>query len=355
MADVVQLQNYTNNSNGVSPVTTLEMEASNPSGKLKPVQIPDDERGMYRILQNKPSLCQPERSGELYHESQANPNICGLHALRHYVGTQWISLKELNAVNWENEINRELVTGAYKKFMEILLGEDRKSSQSCKLTKVAEDILHRTYGDGEKVKKTSEDIEKIITKLNGVADNNWKEIAENMEKIMVLMTNRQTKMLPNKVKDPAGWAQNWLRSCTRQVRECIDSGKEGTSPTAVRDALAKVFPEVRLANPRNDLGLSSDALNLSAVCAKLDNLPPNGASTDRAIICGKGHFIVLRKTRRDGWCMVDSLLLHVVPLERAGRQRSIVEGRPFTGVIYSTQENLGDVFESKLFPISVAS
>ncbi|MDR0715265.1 MAG: hypothetical protein LBF25_00560 [Puniceicoccales bacterium] len=348
MADVAKLQNYIDNTNSIPPMVTPEIGASDPSEKLKLAQIPDDERGMYRILQNKPSLCQPERSGELYHESQANPNICGLHALRHCVGTRWISLKDLNVANWENEINRELVTEACEKFREILLGKDRNSSQPCKLTKVAGDILRRVYGNGEKVKKTSEEIEKIITKLDGVANNNWKEIAENMEKIVILMTNRRTKALPDKVKDPADWAQNWLRSCARQVRECIDSSKEGTSPTAVRDALARILPEVQLANPRNDLGLSSNVLNLSAVCAKLDNLPSDGASTDRAIICGKGHFIALRKTRCDGWCIVDSLLSNVVPLERAGRQRSIVEGRPFTGVIYSTQENLGDFLLTKL-------
>ncbi|MDR0595614.1 MAG: hypothetical protein LBF94_02910 [Puniceicoccales bacterium] len=272
----------------------------------------------------------------------------------------WISLEKLNGVNHRNEDNRRIIIGGCESFKQML----EEISPSDPSTRIMDNILRRVYISGgkvdkEKVGEVSKEIDGFISKLNGAMDmDDWNEISRNMNEIIAPLTNDFDKdgILAKDKNDPEGWMQNELCSRADQVRNCIDSSASGTISTAVCDALAQLVSEVKAKHPE-DLGLDKKKLNLLDLCNGFhdsipeekfgDNALPSKGLIDSFIVCCNGHFMTLRKTHEDGWCIVDSLMDEVVPVEKAGRQKSGVEGLCFTDIIYFAQKNLDNYLREK--------
>jgi hypothetical protein len=71
---------------------------------------------------------------------------------------------------------------------------------------------------------------------------------------------------------------------------------------------------------------------------------------DRAIVCGYGHFITVRKTKEDGWCCLDSEKENPISIgaQRQHRETSRVEGKPWYGAIFSFESDIPNVVATQL-------
>jgi hypothetical protein len=318
-------------------VVAQQLDASLPD-YLKTIRMAPEnpEFKMFTVVQNKSSVATPLSSRELYHEMQVNENTCGLHALRHYVGTQWISLDCLNMVNQGSEAWHGAIDAECADFEKIANGKELQAF-----------LQQTTYPGNEEWQKQNYlsalgDIRQFAAYMaREKAASNRKGVLEYMESIKGVMTDYERVPLPQ-APNPL----SIIDGCISRVRDSINltdiSNGNGADPTVIRNALAKIAPEAKFVNPK-DLGLDGENLNLSNACRKLDTM-----KIDRAIVCGNGHFITLRKTVNDGWCNIDSEKKNVISLAMKGRERSSIEGNQFYGIILSSEKNLANTLANQL-------
>ncbi|MDR3274374.1 MAG: hypothetical protein LBS87_03545 [Puniceicoccales bacterium] len=327
----MQTRNIAPGGNG-APAPALKIENRLP-GHL--CQVQSDEPDLSRVTQGKSSVFQPQRAGDLHHEKQINSNTCSLHALRAYVGARWIHLGGLEEVGHEvlNEILGSNIGEACRNFVETAM----KSEQSMV------DALHYFHGGNvENIGNKIEYINKLVSDLNEcIRKGQWGKLLDTMKLIRGMLTNSDAKP-PIPIPQPPHTLSELSRLSNYEkiIRGVIEGNAigrgAGADPLVAKAALAKIDPKTRLASP-GELGLHSNILdeyNLRKLCDTLSQI-----ETDRAIICGRGHFIALRCTDKDGWCPVDSKKANVVPI---GPHSTTILDKEFHGVIYSTQENLDE-------------
>ncbi|MDR0679842.1 MAG: hypothetical protein LBF42_02295 [Puniceicoccales bacterium] len=294
---------------------------------LRNVQV-SAEPGICNITQSRSSVGKPLNAREVYHEKQANPNTCGLHALRHYVGTQWVALDYLNRIAQGMEMWQGAIDEAYNNFV-AALGP-------------SSNFLPNVYADPRQVEQAIENITRLLVEMEREKRvNDWKGILEDMQTIRIILTDNGRVPLP-RASSPLSAIDGYIDQVQGSINLADMSRRGGADPVLIRNVLAAIDPEAELVEPRT-WGLGSQRLNLSDVCGELD-----ARGADRAIICGSGHFIALRKTTNDDWCIVDSEKNDVIPVNRRGKDRSSVEGRPFYGVILSSEGNLADKLAGQL-------
>jgi hypothetical protein len=320
--------------------TTQNPDANLPDS-LKTVKMAPGHRedGMFSIVRNKSSVATPLSHRELYCEKQNNPSTCGLHALRHFVGTQWISLDHLNRVMQSHPMWREALEAAYTDFVRALNASALQT------------FLQRAYPENPNLEWQARNRRSALEEIQRFAAdmevkkkaNNWQGVLECMKNIRGLLTGHMPlPKAPDPLPDPLPAIDGYIGQMHNLVHMTDASKGDGTDPAIVRDALAAITPGVQLIEP-DTLSLDKTKLDLQKVCNELD-----ARRTDRAIVCGFGHFITLRKTVQDGWCIVDSMMTDAIPLGTPNRAKSLIEGKPFHGIILSDDANIVNTLASQL-------
>jgi predicted transport protein len=89
---------------------------------LHDIQKSLEGEGICTIILNQSSVKAPPGAG-FYLEAQSNPGqvgTCGLHALRHYVGTQWISLVQLDSIKFQAPASQAALATAIENISQTL-------------------------------------------------------------------------------------------------------------------------------------------------------------------------------------------------------------------------------------------
>jgi hypothetical protein len=206
----------------------------------------------------------------------------------------------------------------------------------------SEDFLHTVYTNRREAEQAIENITLILSKMTREKRvNDWNGILEDMKAIKIILTDNGWVPLSG-APNPLSAIDGYIAQVQGSIDLADMSRGGGADPVVILNALAALDPNARLVAPEN-WGLNRQCLNLSDVCGELD-----ARGADRAIICGSGHFIALRKTTNDGWCIVDSEKPTVIPVNGRGREESQVEGRLFHGIILSSEGNLADKLAERL-------
>jgi hypothetical protein len=313
---------------GILPI--LEVLPSNDTGLspqlLEIRELFKGEEDICRVILNQSSVRAPQ-GVRFYLEQQTNPGTCGLHALRHYVGTQWISLAQLNIIKSQTSDSQAALVTAIANITQTLNSVEIPNVDALK-----QEILDKIFQLTSATAPSPELIVEIVSKTKEFVSSltedwgrdNWeKDVnAPKMESLI-----------------------NAARTIENDVLSVSDGGVDGgTLLTALR-LLLDDSTEVTSCEELEKLGLDNK-VNYEAIFKAMDT---NFPSVDRAIILAGRHFVPIRKNAEGVWHIMDGMI-GIVPRGCTESAWGNDGKTALNGIIYSTRENLGDYLISKLGP-----
>lgn len=279
-------------------------------------QLSDSEitNNLLSIKNPKLSIGIVQNGNDFYFEQQRNNSICGLCALRNYVGAPWISLKILNNIKRNHFAGKAVVATAcdnINKTLETLKPQMEKIIASPN-SKIPGDPIALLSKLEQLATSPDPDGEKIIGAINALLP------ALNAAKL-----NRSS-------------AHAILQRQVHSIRsDCLDVSVGGSDPAFVLEALQRIDPNAAFEH-------DSRPLNYGNVFQILSSKKAN-----RGIVCANGHFVAVRKDGRGQWYILDSLRSSPAAAVGGGTAGSR-SGQKYSGIIYSTSEIIDGALIDKL-------
>jgi hypothetical protein len=290
---------------------------------LHEIQKPLEGEDICTIILNRSSVKAPP-GVRFYLEAQTNSGqvgTCGLHALRHYVGTQWISLSQLDSIKFQAPASQAALRSAIGNITQILPSIEipEGSVLGQKILDLRREISNMTPA------------EKLLAEKVAVS-----EIVLATRGFVSLLTNGSTKNFDApEVKTLTGAA----KTIENDVLSVSAGGVDGDVLLA---ALKPLDDDTQLANLET-LGLG-DRVDYEEIFQVMDAKLP---SVDRAIILAGTHFVPIRKNAEGTWHIVDGII-GIVPRGRVKAALGNDGNTVLNGIIYSPRENLGAHLISRL-------
>jgi hypothetical protein len=297
-------------------------EDSSLPSHLSEIQNPLEGDDICKVILDQSSVKAPH-GARFYLEVQTNPGqvgTCGLHALRHYVGTQWISLAQLDSIKFQSPASQAALTPATEKIAQTL--NSIEIPEGSDLGQKILDGISRLKSEISNISVT----EPIAFEIVSDTRNFVSLLADNLAKNL---NDPEVKTLIDAAK-----------TIENDVLSVKDGGVDGDVLLA---ALNLLDDGTRFENPEA-LGLGN-RVDYEEIFQAMDTMP----SVDRAIILAGAHFVPIRKNTDGAWHIVDGMI-GIVPRERVGNAWGNGDNTVLNGIIYSTQENLGDHLISQLAP-----
>jgi hypothetical protein len=285
---------------------------------LHEIQKPLEGEDICTIILNRSSVKAPS-GARFYLEAQANlgqVGTCGLHALRHYVGTQWISLSQLDSIKFQAPASQAALASAIGNITQIL--PSIEIPEGSELKQKISDLRQETRN---------------MTPAERVAAS--KMLSATKAFVSLLIDDLEKDFDAPEVKT----LTDAVKTIENDVLSVKDGGVDGDVLLAALESLDNA---TKLADHKT-LGLG-DRVNYEEIFQAMDTKLP---SVDRAIILAGTHFVPIRKNADGIWHIVDGII-GIVPSGRVKAAWGNDGNTVLNGIIYSPRENLGDHLISRL-------